>query len=217
MAEKINPARARFAWLDAVATDARLPPLAVRVAVVLGRWLNAEGVAWPAVATIAAALGATDRAVQKAISALVEAGHIAVERRRGRGHTNEITIRPPVEIGERADTFSSAEKVNSKTRKGERLSQKRRTCGHPNQEKNQGDPLGLPLEPRNRRDARAPEGAALGDLSTLPFDIRVDVEAHERRLVEGVREGQITPSEANEHRRERAKRIAQMMEATAHG
>ena len=191
-----SPARLRFLWLDAVATDARLPPLATRVAVVLGRWLNSDGLAWPSVATVAASLGATDRAVQKVLAALVEAGHIAVERRRGRGNTNLITIIAPTVKGERSDAFSGEEKVNSETRKGEQLSQKRRTSVHPNNMRNQGDPSGLPLEPEDRRDAHAPKGAALGDL-TRPDTGHREIEA-------ALAAGDLTPAEADFLRRSRS-------------
>ena len=79
----------RLDWLDQVARDDTLPPSALRVAVILMRHLNRKsGLAWPSQGRLAEALGLTDRAVRKAIDALVKAGHLSVTAGRGRSKSS---------------------------------------------------------------------------------------------------------------------------------
>lgn len=200
MTEKPNPARVRFLWLDQVATDRALPPLSLAVAVILGRWLGGDGRAWPAIPTIAAALGTTDRSVQRALSALEQAGHVAVDRNGGRGRTNRISIAlkqaESIGNGDGDVTLPASERVTNSHRKGDTQRTKGCQPRHPNQEKNHGDPLGLPLEPEDRVIARAPVGAALRDL-TPPDTDHNEIEA-------ALAAGELTPAQADFLRRNRS-------------
>lgn len=199
MAATANPVRARFAWLGQIATDRALPPLATRVAVVLCQFLNSAGVAWPSVPRVATALGATDRAVQKTIAALVDAGHLTIERNGGRGRTNVLTIvvkaDGDAEKGELPDTFSGPERVNAWPEKGERDDRKGWPPVHPNKERNHRAPSGLSMEPIARLDARAPDGAALGGLDRPTTD--------HSEIESALAAGEITAAEAAFLRRNR--------------
>jgi hypothetical protein len=78
-------------WLEQVALDPNLLASALRVVALLcARYLNStSGTAWPSEPRMAADIGMTDRGIRKAISSLAEAGHLKIERGRGRGNTNK--------------------------------------------------------------------------------------------------------------------------------
>ena len=79
----------KFAWLDQVAGDGALPSHAARLAVVFLRYVNrATGDAWPAIPTLASALGMVENSVRNALRAMVANGHLAIEAGGGRGATN---------------------------------------------------------------------------------------------------------------------------------
>ncbi len=79
----------KFAWLDQVAADSALPAHAARLAVVFLRYVNrATGDAWPAIPTLASALGMVENSVRNALRAMVANGHLAIEAGGGRGATN---------------------------------------------------------------------------------------------------------------------------------
>jgi hypothetical protein len=86
--------RDRLAWLQQVAADADLPPLASRVAIMLAtRYFNRESrSAWPAIATLAVDLGAAPRSIQRTIAALAPR-HLSVATGGGRSSTNEYRWR----------------------------------------------------------------------------------------------------------------------------
>jgi len=78
-----------FAWLDRVALDADLLPLAVRVAVRIVHHMNKDHDAvWPAQGTLAADLKKSRKGIQNALDDLKKRGHIRIEVGRGRGATN---------------------------------------------------------------------------------------------------------------------------------
>ncbi|GLI92371.1 helix-turn-helix domain-containing protein [Methylocystis echinoides] len=71
--------RDRIMWLEQVAADESLTKTAVRLAIVLNGFFNSKtGDAWPAVGTLARRLGTSDRAVQKALRAMADAGHLTI-------------------------------------------------------------------------------------------------------------------------------------------
>jgi hypothetical protein len=76
----------RLDWLDRVARDPDCRGLPTSCAVLLAaRYFNSTtGRAWPAIATLAEALTADRRSVQRALDVLVETGHLARESRVGR-------------------------------------------------------------------------------------------------------------------------------------
>lgn len=70
-------AETKEAWAIQVASDRDLPETALRIALVLPKWLNAKTLkAWPAQSTIAALINTSDRAVRGGLKRLVEAGHL---------------------------------------------------------------------------------------------------------------------------------------------
>jgi hypothetical protein len=76
--------RKRFQWHAVVCADNRLTATALRVAGKLfHEYLNGEhgGNAWPAIETLAEAIGASVRSTQEALSQLVSFGHLATEPR----------------------------------------------------------------------------------------------------------------------------------------
>lgn len=200
MADKSNPVRTRFAWLDQVATDRAAPPLGLAVAVVLCRWLGADGSAWPSVGTVAAALGTTDRSVQRTLAALELGGHVVVDRNGGRGRTNRISLvlkRSPNDgNGDVSVTVQHSERVTKAAGKGDKSSPKGCQPCHPNHYRTRGTALAVPSEPGDRLDARAPSGAALGDLTRPDATPADEIEA-------AMTAGEITPAEAAFMRRNR--------------
>jgi hypothetical protein len=93
--------RGLLQWLRQVAADSSLPPMAVRLAVILTEFINTKifintGVlkGWPAVQTLADKLGgkATARGVQTAVAALVARGHLEVQVGGGRAKSNQYFL-----------------------------------------------------------------------------------------------------------------------------
>jgi hypothetical protein len=79
----------KFQWIDQIAADGELPPHAARLAIVLLRYVNRKtGDAWPAIPTLAAAMGMVENSVRNALRAMVTNGHLAVDAGGGRGATN---------------------------------------------------------------------------------------------------------------------------------
>mgnify|MGYP003675045462 CR=1 FL=1 len=78
---KLKPG-ARFAelkeiWAAQVAEDRGLSETALRIALVLPRWLNSKTLkAWPSQRTIAGAINTSDRAVRDGLKKLVDSGHL---------------------------------------------------------------------------------------------------------------------------------------------
>lgn len=84
----------RYAWLDQVVADRTISPLAFKVAYIIAcRYLNRQsGDAWPTQETLARAMEVTPRGIRKALSLLVDGGHIEVARARGRGAVNRYRL-----------------------------------------------------------------------------------------------------------------------------
>jgi Helix-turn-helix domain len=82
--------RSKLIWLEWIACDPRLSPLAVRIAVRLAKHMNRKkgGDAFPAHETLSKEVHATRRAVISAIEELERAGYLAVTRTRGRKRFN---------------------------------------------------------------------------------------------------------------------------------
>ncbi|MEI9417562.1 hypothetical protein [Mesorhizobium sp. Cs1321R2N1] len=82
----------KFQWLDQVACDAELPPVASRIAILLAdRFLSYEtGDAWPGVPTLAGLLQiSSTRTVQNALIAMQSRGHVSIDvSAGGRKQTN---------------------------------------------------------------------------------------------------------------------------------
>lgn len=79
----------KFRWLEQVAADGKLPPLALRLCIRLCPCFNLDydGAAWPAQETLAATLGARREAINRTVSILVACGHLE-STRRGRDKSN---------------------------------------------------------------------------------------------------------------------------------
>ncbi len=71
----------RWAWLDSVAFDPDLSPIAVRVAYAIAWHLFGKDHSWPSQETIAAKIGASPRSVWSAINELAKSGRLIVHRR----------------------------------------------------------------------------------------------------------------------------------------
>jgi hypothetical protein len=81
--------RRKFEWLDQVAADRSLSPLAFHVAYLLSGYLNrATGEAFPSQETLAKRLGCTVRGVRKLVGQLVDGDHVEVLESHGRGRMN---------------------------------------------------------------------------------------------------------------------------------
>jgi hypothetical protein len=79
----------KFQWLERIAADFELPASATRLAVALNKHLNRKTWdAFPAVATLARAIGMTERRVQGLLQELVKHGHLTIESGGGRHATN---------------------------------------------------------------------------------------------------------------------------------
>ena len=91
----------RLEWLERVARDPACRGLPTAVAVQLAaRYFNSKtGRAWPKVATLASALTANRRSVQRALDVLVEAGHLERELGGGAGRTNSYWMRKKSGVG----------------------------------------------------------------------------------------------------------------------
>lgn len=83
----------RHRWLGLVARDPTLPGAAIRVAVLIWDWMNAErGYAWPSLARMAFELGIHRATVIRAVAALSERGWISMERSTGHHRSNRYRI-----------------------------------------------------------------------------------------------------------------------------
>ena len=111
-----------FDWTRAVRDDPRLSANARHVALTLATYMAADGVAWPSVATLARAIGRSERTVERCVPELEATGHLAVERSVGRGNFN------PYRALERASERRrfEAKKATAATRKGDNGDAKRR-------------------------------------------------------------------------------------------
>lgn len=84
----------RLEWLERVSRDPGMRGLPTAVAVQLARYINStSGRAWPGIATLAKALTADRRSVQRALDLLVEAGHLERALGGGAGRTNSYWMR----------------------------------------------------------------------------------------------------------------------------
>jgi hypothetical protein len=83
----------QFEWLRQVAYDCDLPPAASRASVALLQYFNRQkgGWAWMSQATLAQDLGISERTVRDVLSALVNRGHLIVNRR-GKKETNRYRL-----------------------------------------------------------------------------------------------------------------------------
>jgi Helix-turn-helix domain len=91
----------KFKWLEQVAVDRQLPPLAASVCIWLCRHFNLDedGAAWPHQETIAQALGISRRWVIKVLQALVERGYLFSEQR-GQDQPNLYRMRCADEVSD---------------------------------------------------------------------------------------------------------------------
>src|SRR5262245_43667024 len=104
--------RDKFRWLDQVATDVQVSPLAFRLAYIVASYVNRKsGDAWPCQDTLAKALGIGARAVRKLATELVAHGHVQVTISRGRGNSNRY--RPVVKNRNSRSAISEEEKRNN--------------------------------------------------------------------------------------------------------
>lgn len=87
-------ARDHFHWIDHLASDPKISANAVRVGLVLRSYVNANGIAWPSIATIAAKVGLNRRSVISLCEELVVAGYFERigKRQGGRAQTNVLKI-----------------------------------------------------------------------------------------------------------------------------
>jgi hypothetical protein len=86
-----------FAWLSQVHADQALHPAAFKLAYAISQYVNRKhGKAWPSQATLAKAMGITDRAVRDLVDRLRTNGHLQVDVHRGRHKTNvyRLAIKP---------------------------------------------------------------------------------------------------------------------------
>src|SRR5262249_46512381 len=84
-----------FAWLRQVCADDRQPANAFRLAFILvDKYVNTQGIAWPSQLTLALDMGITPRGVRKLLDGLVAGGHLEVQSGKGRKVTS--TYRPLV-------------------------------------------------------------------------------------------------------------------------
>jgi len=108
--------RAKFAWLNQLARDNRLPGAAMRVGVVLiDQYLNSASIqAWPGIEKIAADVNISASSVRRAVHGLEKCGHVRVEwTAGGKGKTN--IYRPLIDGKPLQDwnPFNSANPSNS--------------------------------------------------------------------------------------------------------
>lgn len=82
-----------FAWLNRLALDREVSPLAFRLAFVIGQHINRKtGDAWPSQQTLADAIGATDRTVRTLVDQLAGQGHLVVAPGRGPRNPNRYRL-----------------------------------------------------------------------------------------------------------------------------
>jgi hypothetical protein len=76
-------------WQQQVLADGELTPLVIKVAVAICKFINRESRdAWPSQATLAKAVHASRRGVQKALEQLEDRSHLRISVNRGRGQSN---------------------------------------------------------------------------------------------------------------------------------
>jgi DNA-binding transcriptional regulator YhcF (GntR family) len=99
----------KFAWLDQVAGDPRVPGASFKGAYVLAtKYVNrASGDAWPSQKTLAAAIGVSERTVRNIFGPLVTRGHLAVVIGKGPGQSNHY--RPILEKRKKAAAIDEDE------------------------------------------------------------------------------------------------------------
>lgn len=93
-ADRTGFTRRKFEWLDQVASDPRLPPLACRLAILLvNRYLNSSSAeAWPGVETLARLVGKSVNPVRDALRAMERCDHMKIEwSTGGKSKTNRYT------------------------------------------------------------------------------------------------------------------------------
>jgi hypothetical protein len=85
-------------WLVQVASDHSLPPIAVRVAIVIGLHMNRKQrlLAWPGYGRLATLLGTTRKMAIKGAKALERAGHMRVVRSRNGTKNNPNHYHPNI-------------------------------------------------------------------------------------------------------------------------
>lgn len=195
-----NHLRRRAEWLDGLSRDPSVSATGFRIAFIVGSHINREtGLAWPSVPTIAGAACVSVSTAKASLAALIAGGHLLVEHDRGRGRSNRYAIPGASVTPENsppADRFAEGKTVEIDHEKRSKFRKKTAGQSAPNTNKNMGAPLVLPNEPIDRRDARAPGGAAFGDLAkptTLSHD-DIDV---------ALSAGELSPAEAAFLRRDR--------------
>jgi biotin operon repressor len=96
--------RDQFDWLRQVAFDSGLQHAASGVAIGLTKYFNRkhDGWAWMSQATLASDLGISESTVRRALSALVERGHL-ISKRRGKEETNLYHLALKSDIGDRSE------------------------------------------------------------------------------------------------------------------
>lgn len=109
-------AKFKFAWLEAVASDADVSDAECRVALIVSIYVNSQSrEAWMSVETLARRAHCSRRSAQRALSALVATGYLERQAQSGRGHTN--VYRPLMRAAERVSELSpfEPEKVSAVT------------------------------------------------------------------------------------------------------
>lgn len=82
-----------FRWQRQVTRDSSLSAETRLVGIVISHHVNGQtGLAWPSQPTLAALSGSHNRTVQRATTALLNAGHLAVDVNRGRNRTNHYRL-----------------------------------------------------------------------------------------------------------------------------
>ncbi|SMC51591.1 hypothetical protein SAMN06297251_103112 [Fulvimarina manganoxydans] len=178
----------RSRWLEQVAGDNALAPIAARIAIFISKYMNRhEGCTWVGVDRLASDAKTTDRTVQRVMRQLEERGHLETEARGGRKQTNRYRwiIKPKTEKGDTAVTLSDGQngdtRVTLSEEKGD--SQRRKRVTAPSQ-KGDGCVTRTSEEPPiGTSDAgRAPSGPAphASSETFVPYDHSADVEAGSR-------------------------------------
>lgn len=137
--------RRKFEWLDAVASDPELPPIAARLAIIIAnRYLNSiSAEAWPGVETLARALDVSANTVRTGMRALSRRHMRAEISTGGKGQTNRYT---PTIDGKPLRNLKGSESPNPSKSSGETL-QNQSAKPFKNLEGNplEGNPLNEPL------------------------------------------------------------------------
>lgn len=116
--------RDRFDWMQQIIADPARSGTAKLIAAILAtRFANAEtGEAYPSKATLAAAVGRSERMVQIAIREMENAGWLAVSRGRGRGRSSTYSLAFPAgcEPEKRGNVVPLSEAREQRKRRNER-------------------------------------------------------------------------------------------------